>query len=134
MYFLGFLASSWYFVHLGVLVFVVYPLVCTKFGFQRCALCWTRPVGGGRWGHYLCYTWEVCWEAQKTTSCKNYSIWSFLFFKLYMLALVGRPSLRSYDACTVYQVKGASRRNCRQINGNTSFSPKKMFFCLVEIL
>ena len=35
---------------LGVLVFVVYPLVCTKFGFQRCALYWTRPVGGGRWG------------------------------------------------------------------------------------
>ena len=35
-------------------------------------------------------------------------------FKLYMLALVGRPSLRSYDACTVYRVARASRRNCRQ--------------------
>ena len=44
-----------------------------------------------------------------------------------MLALVGRPSLRSYDACTVYQVKGASRRNCRQINGKTSFSPRNVF-------
>ena len=65
---------------LGVLVFVVYPLVCTKFGFQRCALYWTRPVGGGRWGHYLCYPWGVCWEAQKTTSCKNYGIWGFFFF------------------------------------------------------
>ena len=112
---------------LGVLVFVVYPLVCTKFGFQRCALYWTRPVGGGRWEHYLCYPWEVCWEAQKTTSCIHCGILGFLFFKLYMLALVGRPSLRSHDACTVYQVKGASRRNCRQINGKTSFSPRNVF-------
>ena len=65
---------------LGVLVFVVYPLVCTKFGFQRCALYWTRPVGGGRWGHYLCYPWEVCWEAQKTTSCINCGILVFFCF------------------------------------------------------
>ena len=36
---------------LGVLVLLVYTLVCTKFGFQRCALYWTRPVGGGRWEH-----------------------------------------------------------------------------------
>ena len=116
------LCASW-----GVLVFVVYPLVCTKFGFQRCALYWTRAVGGGRWEHYLCYPWEVCWEAQKTTSCINCGILGFLFIKLYMLALVGRPSLRCYDACTVYQVKGASRRNCRQINGKTSFSPRNVF-------
>ena len=51
----------------------------------------------------------------------------FLFFKLYMLALVGRPSLHGYDACTVYRVKGASRRNCRQKNGKTSFSPRSVF-------
>ena len=30
---------------LEVLVLLVYTLVCTKFGFQRCALYWTRPVG-----------------------------------------------------------------------------------------
>ena len=40
---------------LGVLALLVIPLVCTRFGFQRCASCWTRPWGGGRWGHYLCY-------------------------------------------------------------------------------
>ena len=44
-----------------------------------------------------------------------------------MLALVGRPSLSSYDACTVYQDKGASRRNCRQTECETSFSPKSVF-------
>ena len=44
-----------------------------------------------------------------------------------MLALVGRPSLHSCDACMVYRVQGASRRNCRQKQGETSFSPKKVF-------
>ena len=112
---------------LGVLVFSLYPLVCTKFGSQRCALYWTRPLGGGRWGHHLCYPWGVYREAQKTTSCKSYGVWGFLFFKLYMLALMRRPSLSSYDACTVYQDKGASRRNCRQKECETSFSPKSVF-------
>ena len=64
---------------LGVLVLLVFPLVCTKFGFQRCALYWTRPVGGGRWGHYLCYPWGVCWEAQKTTSYVKCGIGFFWF-------------------------------------------------------
>ena len=44
-----------------------------------------------------------------------------------MLALVGRPSLHSCDACMVYWVHGASRRICRQNQGKTSFSPKKVF-------
>ena len=51
----------------------------------------------------------------------------FCFLKLHMLALVGRPSLRSYDACAVYRVKRASRRNCRQTECETSFSPKNVF-------
>ena len=50
-----------------------------------------------------------------------------------MLALVGRPSLHGYDACLVYRVHGASRRDCRQKHGKTSFSPK-IVFCLAEIL
>ena len=45
---------------LGVLALLVLLLVCTRFGFQRCASCWTRPEGGGRWKHYLCYPWGVC--------------------------------------------------------------------------
>ena len=44
-----------------------------------------------------------------------------------MLALVGRPSLRSYDACMVSQVTRASRRNCRQTECETSFSSKSVF-------
>ena len=32
-------------------------LLCTRLGLLRCASCWTRPLGGGRWGHYLCNLW-----------------------------------------------------------------------------
>ena len=65
-----------------------------------------------------------------TKNCQSDVVWFFYgvyVFKLYMLALVGRPSLHSYDACMVYQVQGASRRNCRQKYGETSCSPKKVF-------
>ena len=40
---------------------------------------------------------------------------------LYMLALVGQPSLRGRDACVVFGAKGASWRNCRQNFRKTSF-------------
>ena len=35
----------------GVLVLLV-SLLCTRLGLLRCASCWTRPSGGGRWRHY----------------------------------------------------------------------------------
>ena len=44
-----------------------------------------------------------------------------------MLALVGRPSLRGNYACKVYWNKGALRRNCRQKQNKTSFSPFWVF-------
>ena len=44
-----------------------------------------------------------------------------------MLASAGRPSLHGYDGCMVYQVQGASRRNCRQTHGKTPFSSQKVF-------
>ena len=44
-----------------------------------------------------------------------------------MLALMGQPSLLGYDACMVYSVKGALRRNCRQTKYETSFSPSWVF-------
>ena len=44
-----------------------------------------------------------------------------------MLALVGRPSLHGNYACMVYWTKGALRRICRQTNGETSFSPFRVF-------
>ena len=64
----------------------------------------------------------------KKTACQKCG-WNSGFhdFKLYMLALVGRPSLRSYNACVDYWVQGASRRSCRQKQSETSFSPKKFF-------
>ena len=73
-----FLASTWYLVHLGGAGFAGHPLVCTRFGFQRCAPYWTRPVGGGQWEHYLCYPWGVCWAAQKTASQVCYVFFLFL--------------------------------------------------------
>ena len=44
-----------------------------------------------------------------------------------MLALVGQPSLHGYYACMVYWNKGAPRRNCRQKQNKTSFSPFWIF-------
>ena len=44
-----------------------------------------------------------------------------------MLALAGQPSLHGYDACMVFWTKGALRRNCRQIQSKTSFSPFWVF-------
>ena len=35
---------------LGVLALPVISLLCTRLGSYRCASCWTRPLGGGRWG------------------------------------------------------------------------------------
>ena len=40
----------------GVLVFLG-SLLCTRLGLLRCASCWTRPLGGGWWGHYLGNPW-----------------------------------------------------------------------------
>ena len=84
-------------------------------------------MGEGRWGHSLCFLWGVCWAAHKTASQMCYGFFCLSHLKLYMQALVGRPSLHGYDACTVYRFKGASRRNCRQKNGKTSFSPRSVF-------
>ena len=51
----------------------------------------------------------------------------FLIWKPCMLASVGRPSLHGYYACMVYWNKGALRRNCRQKQYKTSFSPSWVF-------
>ena len=47
-----------------------------------------------------------------------------------MLASAGQPSLHGYDACVVLWTKGALRRNCKQKQRETSFSPLWVFlFC-----
>ena len=124
--FWGTLGMAFFFFGWEVPVSLV-SLLRTRLGLHRCASCWTRLLGGGRWGHYLCNNWGVCWAAQKTAGQIWYGFCDFYRLKLYMLALVGRPSLQGYDACMVYWVQGASRRDCRQKHGKTSFSPKKVF-------
>ena len=44
-----------------------------------------------------------------------------------MLALVGQPSLHGHDACMVFWINGALRRNCRLKKCKTSFSPFWVF-------
>ena len=44
-----------------------------------------------------------------------------------MLALAGQPSLHGHHACMVLWAQGARRRNCRQKNSKTSFSPFFVF-------
>ena len=48
-----------------VLVLLV-SLLCTRLGLHRCAFSWTRPLGGGRWEHYLCNLQEECLTVHKT--------------------------------------------------------------------
>ena len=102
-------------------------LLCTGLGLLRCASCWTRPLGGGRWGYYLCNSLGKHPKVHKTPYNYFGSFFRYYVWKLYMLALVRQPSLRGYDACMVYSVKGALRRNCRQTKHKTSFSPFWIF-------
>ena len=110
----------------GVLALLV-SLLCARLGFPRCASCWTRPLGGGRWGHYLCNLrgeyLTVHRIAYMCFGIRGYSVKR----EPCVLALVGRPSLHGYYACMVYWNKGALRRNCRQKYGETSFSPSRVF-------
>ena len=102
-------------------------LFCTRLGLLRCASCWTRPLGGGRWRHYLCNLWGEYLKNHKTACMYSWMQWKFGMWKPYMLALVGRPSLHGDYAWMVYWDKGALRRNCRQKQYKTSFSPYWVF-------
>ena len=104
-----------------VLVLLV-SLLCTRLGLLWCASCWTRPLGGSRWGHYLC---NLQREYFKIHNIAFQFFWFkdvFINGKLYMLALVGQPSQHGYDACMVYWSKGAHRRICRLKQRESSFS------------
>ena len=92
----------WCLVHPGSTGFAGPPLVCTGLVSPRCASCWTRPWSGGRWEHYLCYPWRVCWAAQNTASKIGRRFCDFIGIKLCMLASVGRPSLHCYHACIFF--------------------------------
>ena len=116
----------------GVLAWLV-SLLCTRLGLHRCASCWTRPLGGGRWRHYLCNLWRDFLKIHKIANIFLWVQWGFMMWEPYMLALVGRPSLHGYYACMVYWTMGALRRDCRQKNVRPLFLLIG-FFCLVEIL
>ena len=60
----------------GVLALLV-SLLCTRLGSLRCASCWTCPLGGSRWRHYLCNLWGEYFKIHKT-ACMYYG--SFLGF------------------------------------------------------
>ena len=111
----------------GVVVLVV-SLLCTRLGLLRCASCWTRPLGEGRWVYYLCNLLE---EHLKIHKKKFYGyLCGFMedcIWKPYVLASAGQPSLHGYDACMVYLVNRAFRRTCRQNFRKTSFSPIFVF-------
>ena len=102
-------------------------LWCTRLGSRWCASCWTRPVGGGRWGRYLCNLWGECLTAHKSANRYFWFHEYFLKMEPNMEASEGQPSLRGYYARMVYWTKGAHRRLCRQEQCETSFCPFGVF-------
>ena len=109
----------------GVLALLVYPLWCTRLGSRWCASCWTRPLGAVRWEHYLRDLWREYMATHNTAKHFHFCFFEtgdiFMCEKPYMPASVGQPSLHGYDACMVYSVKGAPRRNCRLKQRKTFF-------------
>ena len=112
----------------GVLA-LLSSLLCTGLGFFRKASCWTRPLGGGRLGHYIFNLWGEYFKIHKIACMLFEGFRVFLIWKLFMLALAGQPSLHGYDACMAFWTKGALRRNCGQNLCKTSFFSFFGFFC-----
>ena len=112
-----------------VLALMVFPLMFAGLGLRRCAYRWTRPSGGGRWGHSLRNSRGVFWVAQKCAQFFQGSGSDPVVMMPYMLAFVGQPSLHGYYACVVCWSKGAFWRYCRRNLRKTSCS--RFFFCVV---
>ena len=89
-------------VHGEVLALLV-SLLCARLGLLRCASCWTRPLGGGRWRHYLCNLQGDYLEIHKT-AFQRFGIYyvGLILREPKMLALAGQPSLHGYDGSMVY--------------------------------
>ena len=118
---------------LGVWGWFFSLLVCTRLGSCWCAFLGFRPSGVNLLGLYqpdhLEDNLAVHYTALLFGDWVYFSWGIFLGWKLYMLALVGQPSLHGYNACMVFWDKGALRRNCRQTKRKTSFSPCCVFRC-----
>ena len=102
-------------MHLGCASFASHPPLCVQdLGFKDvppAGHALRAEVGGG---HYFCFPWEFAGQHKKLPVSFVVDFCGFYCFKLYTLAMVGRPSLHGYDACVVSWVSGAYRRNCRQ--------------------
>ena len=98
---------------LGVWGWVFSLLVCTRLGSCWCAFFGLRPSGVIHLGLYQFDHLEDNLAVHNTTVLSGvwvYFSWGiFLGWKLYMLALVGQPSLHGYYACMVFfGIKGHS--------------------------
>ena len=124
---MGFLASPWCIVHLGCTSFASHPPCVYKAWGSKMCLLLDMPCGRSSVGASSFVTPGSLLGSIKNCPHVFDRVCVFCIFKLYIQALVGRPSLHSYDACMIYWVQGASRRNCRQKQGRTSFSPNRVF-------
>ena len=61
----------------GVLA-LLSSLSCTRLGLLWCASSWTRPLGGGRLGHYLCNLWEDHLKVHKNCLRVSWDLRGFL--------------------------------------------------------
>ena len=72
IFLLAFLFFFWFLLGVlciwGLLAWLV-SLLCTRFGLLRRAFCWTRPLGGGWWEHYLCNLWGEYLKIHKLPTC-----------------------------------------------------------------
>ena len=120
--FWGFLVSSvWFCARWGFLV-GPFPSGCVQ-GLRFLWVCPFSVSFFGRshvLGYYLHDLGGDNWAAHNTV-CLFWG-WVRFVLELYMLALVGLPSLRGYYACMVFSAKGAFWRNCRLTERETSFS------------
>ena len=93
----------------GVIAWLV-SLLCTRLGLLRCASYWSRPLGEGRWEHYLRDLRGECMAAHNTATHFRFCFFAtggciFMWKKPYMLALLGRPSVHGHDACIGSKVR-----------------------------
>ena len=112
-----------------VLVLLV-SLLRTRLGLLRCASCWTRPLGGRRWVHYLRNHWRERLAAHKTAYKYFCICLGFMIWKPFLLASAGQPSLHGFYACMVYWTQGGHRSTefqstifCKMITVLTRYRP-----------
>ena len=125
--FRGFLAPPWYLVHLGDASFASHPPCVYKAWVSKICLLLDMPFGQRSVEALSLLPWGECLKIHKNCLqifldvCGIYDVGALL------LASVGQPSLHGNYACMVYWIAGTFRRNCRQKQGKTFFSPSRVF-------